>query len=52
MYVTLGATTADQDMDMATLNHSPYFQLDENALRTGTELFVNWALSYNSTSAK
>lgn len=52
MYVTLGATPADQDLAMAAPNHSPYFQLDEDALRTGTELFINWALGYHSTQAE
>ncbi|MGK0372574.1 MAG: amidohydrolase, partial [Glaciecola sp.] len=26
--------------------HSPFFYADEKALRTGTELYVNWALDY------
>lgn len=52
MYVTLGATPADQDLAMAAPNHSPYFQLDEDALRTGTELFINWALGYHSIQAE
>lgn len=44
MFVFLGVTPPDQDMDEAPSNHSPYFYADEDALRTGVDLYVNWAL--------
>lgn len=49
MYVFLGATPTEQDPALAAPNHSPYFEMDEDVLRIGTELFVNWALDYNSS---
>ncbi|WP_183327905.1 amidohydrolase [Halomonas cerina] len=51
MYVTLGATPEDQPLAEAAPNHSPYFHLDEDALATGTNLFVNWALGYDAAQA-
>lgn len=48
MYVTLGATPEDRPLAEAAPNHSPYFQLDEDALAIGTNLFVNWALGYDA----
>ncbi|MGM0526632.1 MAG: amidohydrolase [Pseudomonadota bacterium] len=44
MFVFLGVTPPDQDMDDAPSNHSPHFFADEDALRTGVNLYVNWAL--------
>lgn len=44
MFVFLGVTPQDQDMDEAPSNHSPHFYADEDALRTGVDLYVNWAL--------
>ncbi|RUO75770.1 amidohydrolase [Idiomarina seosinensis] len=44
MFVFLGVTPPDQDMDQAPSNHSPHFFADEDALRTGVNLYVNWAL--------
>lgn len=49
MYVFLGATPTEQDPALAAPNHSPYFEMDEDVLRIGTELFINWALGYNSS---
>lgn len=44
MFVFLGVTPPDQDMSAAPSNHSPYFYADEEALRTGVDLYVNWTL--------
>ena len=52
MYVMLGATPADQDPQKAPANHSPFFHMDESAMEIGTNLFVNWALSYPQVKPK
>jgi len=44
MFVFLGVTPPDQNMDEAPSNHSPHFFADEDALRTGVNLYVNWTL--------
>ncbi|MDV6316143.1 amidohydrolase [Idiomarina sp. HP20-50] len=44
MFVFLGVTPPERDMASEPSNHSPYFYADEDALKTGTELYVNWAL--------
>ena len=44
MFVFLGVTPPERDMSKEPSNHSPYFYADEDALKTGTELYVNWAL--------
>ncbi|MGX5914302.1 M20 family metallopeptidase [Aliidiomarina sp. Khilg15.8] len=46
MFVFLGITPPDQDPATAPSNHSPYFYADEDALKVGTELYINWALDY------
>ncbi|RUO37209.1 amidohydrolase [Aliidiomarina shirensis] len=46
MFVFLGITPPDQDPSAAPSNHSPYFYADEDSLRVGTELLINWALDY------
>lgn len=49
LFVFLGITPPDQDPATAPSNHSPHFYVDEDALRIGTELFINWALDYPLT---
>ncbi|MGM0906906.1 MAG: amidohydrolase [Pseudomonadota bacterium] len=44
MFVFLGVTPPERDMANEPSNHSPHFYADEDALKTGTELYVNWAL--------
>jgi len=46
MFVFLGITPHDQDPATAPSNHSPYFYADEDALRIGTELFINWVMHF------
>lgn len=50
MFVFLGITPADQDPATAPSNHSPYFYADEDALKVGVELFVNWVIDYAKES--
>jgi metal-dependent amidase/aminoacylase/carboxypeptidase family protein len=47
MFVFLGATSPDQALSKAAPNHSPYFRIDEDTLKVGANLFVNWALHYH-----
>lgn len=47
LFVFLGITPEGQDPKQAPSNHSPYFYADEDALKTGTELYVNWAVDYS-----
>ena len=46
LFVFLGITPEDKDAVSAPSNHSPFFYADEKSLKTGTELYVNWALDY------
>lgn len=46
MFVFLGITPPDQDPSESPSNHSPHFYADEDALKVGTELYINWALDY------
>lgn len=46
LFVFLGITPEGQDPAKAPANHSPHFYADEKALKTGTELFINWVLAY------
>lgn len=46
LFVFLGITPEGMDAKSAPSNHSPFFYADEKALRTGTELYINWALDY------
>ncbi|GAB3296693.1 M20 family metallopeptidase [Pseudidiomarina andamanensis] len=46
LFVFLGITPEGQDPAEAPSNHSPYFYADEDALKTGTELYVNWVFDY------
>lgn len=46
LFVFLGITPEGQDPSTAPSNHSPFFFADESALKTGTELYINWALDY------
>nr|WP_300310872.1 amidohydrolase [Halomonas sp.] len=49
MFVMLGATPADTPLSEAAPNHSPHFNIDEEALETGTNLLVNWAMRYSES---
>lgn len=46
MFVFLGATPPGENPAEAPSNHSPLFYVDEEALKTGTNLYINWALDY------
>lgn len=46
LFVFLGITPEGQDPVSAPSNHSPLFYADEKALKTGTELYVNWVVDY------
>lgn len=46
LFVFLGITPPDQDPATAPSNHSPFFYADEAALKTGTELYINWVFDY------
>jgi amidohydrolase len=46
LFVFLGVTPEGQNAATAPSNHSPLFYADEKALKTGTELYVNWVLDY------
>jgi metal-dependent amidase/aminoacylase/carboxypeptidase family protein len=46
LFVFLGITPEGQDPVTAPSNHSPFFYADEKALKTGTELYVNWVIDY------
>jgi len=46
LFVFLGITPEGQAAAAAPSNHSPFFYADEKALKTGTELYVNWVLDY------
>lgn len=46
LFVFLGITPEGQNPAEAPSNHSPYFYADEAALKTGTELYVNWVFDY------
>jgi len=50
-YVFLGVTPEDRDPAKAAGNHSPHFFADEAAMRTGTELFINWTLDFGKLHA-
>lgn len=46
LFVFLGVTPEGENSATAPSNHSPLFYADEKALKTGTELYVNWVLDY------
>lgn len=46
LFVFLGATPKDQDMQKAAPNHSPYFIVDDASLKTGVESHVRFILDY------
>lgn len=50
MFVFLGITPEGQDPANAPSNHSPYFYADEDALKVGVELFINWVINYHATN--
>ena len=49
-FVFLGATPENQNLTQAAPNHSPYFIVDNKALKTGTELHVRFVLDYPNIS--
>ncbi len=46
LFVFLGATPADQDMNKAANNHSPLFAVDDATLATGVKAHVQFVLNY------
>ncbi len=46
LFVFLGVTPEGTDPATAPSNHSPYFYADEDALKIGTEMYVNWVFDY------
>ena len=46
LFVFLGATPKDQDMDKAAPNHSPEFIVDDATLKTGVETHVRFVMDY------
>jgi len=46
LFVFLGITPPDQAPATAPSNHSPFFYADEEALKVGTELYINWVFDY------
>ncbi|WP_339502873.1 amidohydrolase [Pseudomonas silesiensis] len=46
LFVFLGATPADQDMQKVPNNHSPYFTADDATLATGVKAHVQFVLNY------
>lgn len=51
LFVFLGITPHGQNAAEAPSNHSPFFYADEAALKTGTELYINWVFDYPKASA-
>ncbi|MNY16677.1 putative hydrolase YxeP [compost metagenome] len=52
LFVFLGATPADQDMQKVPNNHSPYFTADDATLATGVKAHVQFVLNYPGQVAK
>lgn len=46
LFVFLGATSPDQDMLKAPVNHSPFFTVDDATLKTGVRAHVEFVLNY------
>lgn len=46
LFVFLGITPPGQDPATAPSNHSPHFYADEDALKIGTEMYINWVFDY------
>lgn len=46
LFVFLGITPPGQDPATAPSNHSPFFYADEDALKVGTEMYINWVFDY------
>ncbi|MFJ7885097.1 amidohydrolase [Pseudomonas sp. NPDC096917] len=46
LFVFLGATPENQDMQKAANNHSPYFTVDDATLATGVKAHVQFVLNY------
>lgn len=51
LFVFLGITPHGQNAAEAPSNHSPFFYADEGALKTGTELYINWVFDYPKASS-
>ena len=52
MFVFLGARPPGLSLDEAPPNHSPYFDIDEAALRTGVRVLAGLSLEFLKKSAK
>ncbi len=50
LFVFLGGMTPGTDAEKAPPHHTPYFFIDEAALRYGVELYANFALDYLALS--
>lgn len=46
LFVFLGATSPNQDMLKAPVNHSPFFTVDDDTLKTGVRAHVEFILNY------
>jgi amidohydrolase len=51
LFFFVGATPPDQDMAAVASNHSPFFYLDEAALKLGTRAMLGLALDYLDSSS-
>jgi amidohydrolase len=52
LFVFLGATPENQDMQKVPNNHSPYFTADDATLATGVKAHVQFVLNYPGRAAK
>jgi metal-dependent amidase/aminoacylase/carboxypeptidase family protein len=52
LFVFLGATPADQNMQKVPNNHSPYFTADDAPLATGLKAHVQFVLNYPGRGAE
>lgn len=52
LFIFIGATPADQDMEKAAPNHSPYFIVDDSTLKTGVEAHIRFVIDYPKFSEK
>ncbi|VVN68989.1 amidohydrolase [Pseudomonas fluorescens] len=52
LFVFLGATPENQDMQKTPNNHSPYFTADDATLATGVKAHVQFVLNYPGREAK
>nr|WP_233520602.1 M20 family metallopeptidase [Flocculibacter collagenilyticus] len=50
LYFFLGATPHNQDLTTVPSNHSPFFYVDESALKVGTASYIQLTLDYLSSA--